>query len=92
MLVPRVTVLDGQQVPGNPVLVSAELCRRWIDADDAGMGRRWRQQHPELIAWLDTNNSHYATDLDTPDDVQRFEQQTGQVLRWPVDDPLNRGR
>jgi len=49
----------------------------------------WRQRHPEQIEWLDTDNRHYTTDLDTPEDLQRFEAETGHALIWPgTVDPL----
>lgn len=47
------------------------------------MCRRWRQQHPEQIAWLETDNRHYIMDLDTPEDLKRFETDTGRALVWP---------
>jgi hypothetical protein len=47
------------------------------------MCRSWRKQHPEMIEWLDTDNRHYATDIDTPEDLQRFEAETGHALVWP---------
>jgi hypothetical protein len=36
-----------------------------------------------MIEWLDTDNRHYATDIDTPEDLQRFEAETGHALVWP---------
>ena len=83
MVVPRVVSDDGSAVPGNPVILSAELRQLWLAGEDDRMCRSWRQQHPEQIAWMSTDNRHYATDLDTPEDLQRFEQETGHVLSWP---------
>jgi molybdenum cofactor cytidylyltransferase len=83
MVVPRVSSPDGNWVPGNPVILSADLRQQWLAAEDDGMCRRWRQQHPEQIAWLETDNRHYAMDLDTPEDLKRFETDTGRALVWP---------
>ncbi|MFM7227598.1 MAG: NTP transferase domain-containing protein [Betaproteobacteria bacterium] len=83
MLVPRVKLSDGTSVPGNPVILSAALRQLWLAGEDDRMCRSWRQQHPDQIAWMNTENRHYATDLDTPEDLQQFERDTGQVLRWP---------
>ena len=87
MVVPRVQSGDGKWVPGNPVILSAELREQWQAAEDDGMCRSWRQQHPEKIEWFDTNNRHYATDIDTPEDLQRFEAETGHALVWPSVSP-----
>jgi len=83
MVVPRVKTVEGKSVPGNPVILSADLRRQWQAAEDDGMCRSWRQQHPEQIKWLETDNRHYAMDLDTPADLQRFEAETGHALMWP---------
>jgi len=79
VLVPRV---GGQ--PGNPVLFSAEV-RTQILAGSADVGcRQWRAAHPEAVAWYDTDNHRYRVDVDTPEDLDRFERETGHALRWPA--------
>lgn len=83
MVVPRLQSTDGKWVPGNPVILSGELRQQWLAGQDDAMCRTWRQQHPEQIEWLDTNNRHYTTDLDTPEDLKRFEAETGHALIWP---------
>lgn len=85
MVVPRVQSVDGKWVPGNPVILSSDLRQQWQVAADDGMCRSWRQQHPEQITWLDSENRHYTMDLDTPEDVQRFQIDTGHALEWPSD-------
>jgi molybdenum cofactor cytidylyltransferase len=70
--------------PGNPVMFSAEV-REQILAGDANIGcRQWRAAHPEAVQWFDTDNRRYQVDVDTPDDLARFEQTTGHALRWPA--------
>lgn len=79
VLVPRV---GGE--PGNPVLFSAEV-RAQILAGAADVGcRQWRTAHPEAVAWFDTDNRRYKVDVDTPEDLERFERETGHALRWPA--------
>ncbi|MDE1948769.1 MAG: hypothetical protein KGI35_09155, partial [Burkholderiales bacterium] len=46
--------------------------------------RRWREAHPESVRWLDTPNSRFRIDIDTPDDLVRFAERTGHTLRWPA--------
>lgn len=70
--------------PGNPVIFSAEV-REQILQGDANIGcRQWRAAHPEAVAPFVTDNRRYRVDLDTPEDIERFERDTGHRLRWPA--------
>jgi len=74
--------VDGQ--PGNPAIFSAEV-REQILAGAADLGcRQWRQAHPEAAHAFVTDNRRYRVDMDTEDDVVRFERETGHALRWPA--------
>jgi molybdenum cofactor cytidylyltransferase len=79
MVVPRV---NGE--PGNPVIFDAALREQWLAGDVNASCRRWREAHPDQVRWLDTANSRYRVDIDTPDDLQRFTERTGHTLRWPA--------
>jgi CTP:molybdopterin cytidylyltransferase MocA len=71
--------------PGNPVVFSADV-REQILAGDANVGcRQWRDRHPQAAAPFVTDNRRYRVDIDTPDDLARFERDTGHALRWPAD-------
>ena len=70
--------------PGNPVMFSAEV-REQILADGANVGcRQWRAAHPEAVAHFVTDNRRFRVDVDTEDDIARFERDTGHRLRWPA--------
>ena len=70
--------------PGNPVIFSAEVRER-ILAGDARIGcRQWRQAHPEAVHAFVTDNRRYRVDVDTEEDLARFEAETGHALRWPA--------
>jgi molybdenum cofactor cytidylyltransferase len=70
--------------PGNPVIFSAAV-REQILAGDATLGcRQWRAAHPEAVAAFATDNRHYRVDIDTLQDIERFERDTGHALRWPA--------
>lgn len=84
MVVPRVLQPDGSALPGNPVIFSAALRERWLAGEADAACRQWRQQHPEQVAWFDTDNRRYRLDIDTPEDLQRFAATTGHELRWPT--------
>lgn len=69
--------------PGNPVIFSADV-REQILQGDANVGcRQWRAAHPESVAPFVTDNRRFRVDLDTLDDIERFERDTGHALRWP---------
>lgn len=80
MLVPRV---NGE--PGNPVIFEAALHDEWLAGEANAACRRWREANPERVQWLDTDNTRYRIDIDTPEDMQRFTLRTGHTLRWPVE-------
>lgn len=83
MVVPRVSLADGSSVPGNPVMFDASLRERWLSGSADLTCRQWRDQHPETVFWMDTDNQHFSVDIDTPEDLARFAAQTGHVLNWP---------
>ena len=69
---------------GNPVIFGAEV-REQILAGAADVGcRQWQAAHPDALAPFDTDNRRYRVDIDTPDDLERFERETGHALRWPA--------
>lgn len=70
---------------GNPIVFDAAV-RDAVLAGDANFGcRQWLAAHPERVARLDTDNRHYCVDVDSPDDIARFESTYGHALRWPAD-------
>ena len=78
MVVPQVA---GE--PGNPVMVDAGLREAWLAGEAEAACRRWREAHPDQVHWFETTNTRYRLDIDTPEDLQRFTERTGHVLRWP---------
>lgn len=75
---PRV---QGQ--PGNPVVFSDDVRQQILRSDAAVGARQWRQAHPEAVWPWDTDNPHYRVDIDTPQDLARFQDLTGRRLAWP---------
>ncbi|MEO8936048.1 MAG: nucleotidyltransferase family protein [Burkholderiaceae bacterium] len=77
--------VGGQR--GNPVVFSADV-RDEILAGEATVGcRQWQGRHPDRVMSFTTDNRRYRIDIDTDDDLQRFERETGHALRWPVRSP-----
>ncbi len=77
--------VDG--LPGNPVVFSARVMKAILERPSGFGCRQWQSEHPEAVFRWITSNTHYRTDVDTPEDVDAFAQSTGRFLRWP-EDPL----
>ena len=70
--------------PGNPVIFSGAVREQIIAGDgDAGC-RQWRAAHPEAVHHFDSDTERFIVDVDTLEDLERFERSTGHVLRWPA--------
>ena len=73
--------VNGQ--PGNPVLLSARA-RKDILAGESDYGcKEWRQSHSAHTYKFTSDNSHFVTDLDRPEDIADFAKQHGTKLQWP---------
>ena len=58
--------------PGNPVLFSRRIALKIAQGEgDFGSGA-WRHQRPEWLLEWQTDNLHYVTDIDTPEDLDRW--------------------
>ncbi len=69
---------------GNPVIFSAEV-REQILAGATHIGcRQWQAAHPGAVATMPTDNRRYRVDIDTDEDIARFERDTGHRLAWPL--------
>ena len=55
--------------PGNPVLFSQRIASQIVQGEgDFGSGA-WRHQRPDWLLEWQTDNLHYVTDIDTPEDL-----------------------
>jgi len=79
VVVPRVA---GE--PGNPVIFSAAVRAEILKADVTMGCRQWRNENPAAVMNFETDNRAFILDVDTPQDIERFERDTGQTLRWPA--------
>jgi CTP:molybdopterin cytidylyltransferase MocA len=69
---------------GNPVIFSAEVRQQILAGGDDFGCRQWQAAHADAVAPFVTDNRHYKLDLDSPDDIEQFQRETGQALRWPA--------
>jgi molybdenum cofactor cytidylyltransferase len=84
MVVPRVLTEHGERLPGNPVIFDDAVREEWLAGSADLACRKWRLAHPERVNWFDTDNRRYRIDIDTPEDLERFEASTGHRLQWPA--------
>lgn len=56
---------------GNPVLLPALIARRLKDAQ--ALPRAYMDQHPDAVHIFEAANTHFTTDLDTPEDLARLQ-------------------
>lgn len=80
VLVPRV---GGQR--GNPVVVAAEVREAILAAPPPFGCRQWQAANPGRVAFFESDNPAFRTDIDTAEDLARFEAHTGRALRWPAE-------
>jgi CTP:molybdopterin cytidylyltransferase MocA len=75
-------LVDG--APGLPLMLAAEA-REQILAEPTGSGPlAWQAAHAERIAPFVTSNRRYRVTIDRPQDVARFQADTGHTLVWPA--------
>jgi len=77
-----VPVVDGAR--GNPILLD-ETALADIMASDTNLAcRHLIDNNPDLVHRYVTGNTHFTTDLDTPDDLKVLTEQTGWRLELPA--------
>jgi CTP:molybdopterin cytidylyltransferase MocA len=74
--------VNGQ--PGNPVLFSRTAVTEILSTPSDMACKAWRQaQSARVLAWP-SNHLGYVTDLDTPQDIEKLQLETGWTCTWPT--------
>ena len=74
--------VNGQ--PGNPVLFSHTAVAEILSTPSDMACKAWRQtQSARVLAWP-SNHLGYVTDLDTPQDIEKLQLETGWTCTWPA--------
>jgi molybdenum cofactor cytidylyltransferase len=69
---------------GNPVILDASVREQILAEPSVQHGcRQWQAVHPQAVALFETDNRRFKVDIDSSDDLERFERETGHRLRWP---------
>jgi molybdenum cofactor cytidylyltransferase len=58
------------EVRGNPVLIPRAIVRRILDQGENPGCRRFIDANPDLVMRYPASNTHFTTDLDTPEDAR----------------------
>lgn len=75
----------GQQ-RGNPVLMSIAAVRDFLNSSVEIACRKYIDTHPERVYQYLTANTNFITDLDTPEDLKKLAEQTGDLVSFPDHD------
>ncbi|MFZ9733601.1 MAG: dihydrofolate reductase [Burkholderiaceae bacterium] len=71
-------------IPGNPVMMTADLARFFAQQDPPVEGRRWRAENPQACLAFESNSRHFIEDLDTPEDLAALQaSRRNTVMRGP---------
>lgn len=80
----EVIVPTVAELPGNPVIFSANV-RDAITARDSTFGcKQWQIDNPRRVYRWPTTNEHYRIDIDTLEDIEALATRTGLRLQWPA--------
>ena len=71
--------------PGNPVIISSVARQEILEQGHSYGCRQWRGEHPSRVHRFLTDNAHFASDVDTVEDIQALEKSNNISLTW---DPL----
>lgn len=69
---------------GNPVVFAGELITQLRRSGKQVPGRKFIDEHPQLVHVYETDNECFIIDLDTRDDVETLEQRTGYKFELPA--------
>ncbi|MEN9560196.1 MAG: Bifunctional protein GlmU [Pseudomonadota bacterium] len=57
---------------GNPVVFSRSVVQEVLASHDHFGVRQWQEQHPSKVCVWSSTNTHYTTDLDSPEDLDKL--------------------
>lgn len=58
---------------GNPVILSGQALKHYLTLSDSMSCRKFIDTHPALVHQYQTNNHHFITDIDTPEDYRKLQ-------------------
>jgi len=74
-------MVDGNR--GNPIVIGKVALTQILDAGKNMVCRTFMDQHPEMVDVLQSDNQHFVMDVDSLEDLKKFEEKTGWHLKLP---------
>jgi CTP:molybdopterin cytidylyltransferase MocA len=68
---------------GNPIVISGVAMNQILDAGTNMVCRKFMDSHPEMVEHFQTENEHFILDVDSLEDLVKFEKNTGWKLAIP---------
>jgi molybdenum cofactor cytidylyltransferase len=79
-------VVAGQR--GNPIIMSGLAMKDILTSGKNMACRKFMDENPHLVHQFETSNQHFVLDIDAPEDISRFEKNTGWKLTLPKEPEL----
>lgn len=74
-------MVDGNR--GNPIVISGTALAQILESDKNMVCRKFMDQHPEMVDVFESDNQHFVMDVDSLEDLKKFEEKTGWHLQLP---------
>ena len=74
-------MVDGNR--GNPIVLGGVALAQILESGKNMVCRKFMDEHPEMVDVFQSENQHYVMDVDSLDDLKKFEEKTGWHLQLP---------
>ncbi|WP_071539215.1 nucleotidyltransferase family protein [Polynucleobacter asymbioticus] len=74
-------MVDGNR--GNPIVIGRIALGQILECGTNMVCRKFMDQHPEMVELFHSDNEHFTMDVDSPEDLEKFEEKTGWHLKIP---------
>ncbi|WP_280789571.1 nucleotidyltransferase family protein [Polynucleobacter sphagniphilus] len=74
-------MVDGNR--GNPVVIGRIALDQMLESGTNMVCRKFMDQHPEMVELFHSDNEHFTMDVDSLEDLEKFEEKTGWHLQLP---------
>ena len=74
-------MVDGNR--GNPIVIGRIALDQMLESGTNMVCRKFMDQHPEMVELFHSDNEHFTMDVDSLEDLEKFEEKTGWHLQLP---------
>lgn len=75
-------MVDGNR--GNPVVIGRAALAQILESGKNMVCRKFMDENPEMVDVFQSDNQHFVMDVDSLDDLKKFEEKTGWHLQLPA--------